>query len=319
MNNYITGLHHVTALTSDPQKNVDFYTGILGLRLVKKTINFDAPDVYHFYYGDETGHPGTILTFFPFAGIPKGRKGKGQLTVTSFSIPEKSIDYWVKRLTKFRVVFENPAQRFDDEVFIYLEDNDGLGIELIANKSDKREGFTYGQIPLEYSVKGFYSVTLSEEGYERTAGLLTEQMDHKLVAEKGNRFRFSATGIPGSFVDVLCTPELLRGTGGSGTVHHVAFATLNDQTQLEFRERLLTKGIVNPTPVIDRQYFHSIYFREPGGVLFEAATSDIGFTIDEAREHLGEKIKLPAWEESNRTEIEKLLTPVTVNTGKFKD
>jgi len=319
MTNHITGLHHVTALTSDPQQNIDFYTGILGLRLVKKTINFDAPDVYHFYYGDEVGHPGTILTFFPFSGLPKGRKGKGQLTVTSFSIPENSLDYWMKRLTKFRIKFENPAERFDDEVFIYFEDQDGLGIELIANKTDKRKGFTYGQIPLEYAVRGFYSVSLSEEGYERTAGLLTEQMDHKLVVEKGNRFRFSPSGQPGSFVDVLCSPESLRGTGGSGTVHHVAFATRNDQTQFEFRETLLSKGIVNPTPVIDRQYFHSVYFREPGGILFEAATSDIGFTLDESKENLGEKLKLPAWEELNRTEIEKLLTPVIVNTGKFKD
>jgi len=319
MTNHITGLHHVTALTSDPQQNIDFYTGILGLRLVKKTINFDAPDVYHFYYGDEVGHPGTILTFFPFSGLPKGRKGKGQLTVTSFSIPENSLDYWMKRLTKFRIKFENPAERFDDEVFIYFEDQDGLGIELVANKTDKRKGFTYGQIPLEYAVRGFYSVSLSEEGYERTAGLLTEQMDHKLVVEKGNRFRFSPSGQPGSFVDVLCSPESLRGTGGSGTVHHVAFATRNDQTQFEFRETLLSKGIVNPTPVIDRQYFHSVYFREPGGILFEAATSDIGFTLDESKENLGEKLKLPAWEELNRTEIEKLLTPVIVNTGKFKD
>lgn len=319
MNNIITGLHHVTALTSDAQQNIDFYTGVLGLRLVKKTINFDAPDVYHFYYGDEVGNPGTILTFFPFSGLPKGRKGKGQLTVTSFSVPENSLDYWMKRLTKFRIKFEDPAERFEDEAFIYFEDNDGLGIELIANKTDKRIGFTYGHIPREFAVKGFYSVSLSEEGYERTAGLLTEQMDHKLVAEKGNRFRFSPSGLPGSFVDVLCSPESLRGNGGSGTVHHVAFATKNDQTQLEFREKLLSKGIVNPTPVIDRQYFHSVYFREPGGILFEAATSDIGFTLDESKESLGQKLKLPSWEEINRNEIEKLLTPVTVDINKFRD
>ena len=318
-NNNITGLHHVTALTSNAQQNVNFYTGILGLRLVKKTINFDAPDVYHFYYGDEVGNPGTILTFFPFAGLPKGRKGKGQLTVTSFSIPENSLDYWLKRLTKFGIPFDNPAERFDSEVFIYFEDRDGLGVELIANKTDSRTGYTHGHIPLEFSIKGFYSVTLSEDGYERTAGLLTEQMDHKLVAEKGNRFRFSPEGKPGSFVDILCTPESLRGNGGSGTVHHVAFATRNDQTQLEFREKLLSKGIVNPTPVIDRQYFHSVYFHEPGGILFEAATSDIGFTLDETREHLGEKLKLPDWEEKNRNEIEKLLTPVVVDISKFKD
>jgi glyoxalase family protein len=319
MSNYITGLHHVTAITSDAQQNVDFYAGILGLRLVKKTVNFDAPDVYHLYYGDEEGQPGTILTFFPFNSISKGRKGKGQLTVTSFSIPENSLDYWVKRLKKFRIPFESPSQRFDNEVFIYFEDQDGLGIELIANKSDSRKGYTYGQIPREHAIKGFYGVALSEEGYERTAGLLTDQMDHKLVSEKGNRFRFSSTGIPGSFVDIVCSPEENRGLGGSGTVHHVAFATQNDRTQLEFREKLLTRGTVNPTPVIDRQYFHSVYFREPGGILFEAATSDIGFTLDEPKEHLGESLKLPSWEEKNRSEIERLLTRIELNIDKFKD
>lgn len=319
MTNNITGLHHVTALTSDAQQNVDFYAGILGLRLVKKTINFDAPDVYHLYYGDEEGQPGTILTFFPFKGIPRGRKGKGQLTVTSFSIPENSLEYWMKRLSKFRIPYEYPAERFDDEVFIYFEDQDGLGIELIANKSDSRKGYTYGQIPIEHAIKGFYSVTLNEEGYERTAGLLSEQMDHKLITEKCNRFRYSTTGVPGSFVDILCSPESMRGMGGSGTVHHVAFATQNDKTQIEFRERLLDKGTVDPTPVIDRQYFHSVYFREPGGILFEAATSDIGFTLDEPKEHLGEKLKLPSWEENNRNEIEKLLTRIELNIDKFRD
>jgi glyoxalase family protein len=319
MSNNISGLHHVTALTSDAQKNVDFYAGILGLRLVKKTINFDAPDVYHLYYGDEEGQPGTILTFFPFNGIPKGRKGKGQLTVTSFSIPENTLDYWTKRLTKFRIPFEAPAGRFDDEQFIYFEDWDGLGIELIANKSDDRKGFSYGQIPIENAIKGFYSVTLSEDGYDSTSGLLVGQMDHKLVKEKGNRFRLSPTGKPGSFVDIISTPESMRGQGGSGTVHHVAFATQNDQTQLEFREKLLSKGTVDPTPVIDRQYFHSIYFREPGGILFEAATSDIGFTLDEQKEHLGEKLKLPPWEESNRSEIERLLSRIELNIDKFRD
>ena len=319
MSNNISGLHHVTALTSDAQQNLDFYAGILGLRLVKKTINFDAPDVYHLYYGDEEGQPGTILTFFPFNGIPRGRKGKGQLTVTSFSIPENSLEYWTKRLTKFRIPFEGPAERFDDEEFIYFEDWDGLGIELIANKSDDRKGYSYGQIPLENAIKGFYSVALSEDGYERTSGLLTGQMDHTLVKEKGNRFRFSTSGKPGSFVDILCAPEAVRGMGGSGTVHHVAFATKNDQTQLEFREKLLSNGTVDPTPVIDRQYFHSVYFREPGGILFEAATSDIGFTLDEQKEHLGEKLKLPPWEETNRSEIERLLKGIELNIDKFRD
>jgi glyoxalase family protein len=319
MNNQITGLHHITAMASDPQKNLDFYAGILGLRLVKKTVNFDATQVYHLYYGNEEGNPGTIITFFPFPGLIQGRKGKGQLTVTSFSIPEKSLNYWMKRLDKFKVAYEKPQERFENELYIYFEDWDGLGIELVANSMDERTGWTYGHIPQEYSVKGFYNISLSEEGYERTAGLLTEQMDHKKLAEKSNRFRFSASGKPGDFVDILCNPDSLRGLSGTGTVHHVAFATPNDETQSKFCEKIMSKSSLNITPVLDRQYFHSVYFREPGGVLFEVATNPPGFGIDEPKEHLGESLKLPAWEEPNRKEIEMLLAPVKLNLDKFKD
>lgn len=316
--NPITGLHHVTALSSDPQKNLDFYSGILGLRLVKKTINFDAPDVYHLYYGDETGMPGTIMTFFPIPGLPKGRKGQGQLTETAFSIPENSLDYWMKRLDKFGVPYKEPQQRFDNEVFVYLEDFDGLGIELVASAEDSRKGFSYGHIPDEYSILGFHGVSLSEEGYERTAALLTENMDHRLIAEKGNRFRFSASGKPGDFVDVLCSPDSMRGLSGSGTVHHVAFATANDQTQQEARKKLISAGL-NTTPMLDRQYFHSIYFREPGGILFEIATSDIGFEIDEKRSELGMSLKLPPWQEVSRTRIENGLQPIELNIKSYQD
>lgn len=316
MSNKINGLHHVTAIASDAQKNVDFYAGILGLRMVKKTINFDAPDVYHLYYGDEAGAPGTILTFFPYPGLVRGRKGKGQLTVTSFSIPGNSLDFWVQRLTRFGISTSEPQQRFDNEVFVYLEDFDGLGIELVANDSDMRKGFSYGQIPDEHAVKGFYGVTLAEEGYERTAGLLTTQMDHRLIVEKGNRFRFSPTGKPGDFVDIMCSPDHMRGLSGSGTVHHLAFATTNDLTQSEVREDLLSSGY-NVTPILDRQYFHSIYFREPGGVLFEVATTDIGFTFDEPLDKLGESLKLPPWQEANRKNIEAHLTPIQLNPQKY--
>lgn len=318
MSNKITGLHHVTALASDAQKNLDFYAGILGLRMVKKTVNFDAPDVYHLYYGDETGAPGTIMTFFPIKGLTKGRKGKGQMTVTSFSIPENSLEYWMKRLDKFNITYSHPQERLENEVFIYFEDNDGLGVELVANKIDVRKGFTYGQIPDEHAVKGFYGVSLAEEGYERTAGLLIGQMDHKLVLEKGDRFRFSATGNAGDFVDILCSPEDVRGLGGSGTIHHLAFATQNDQSQLTVREELQSKGL-NVTPVMDRQYFHSIYFREPGGILFEVATSDIGFTLDETVAQLGGELKLPTWEESNRKTIEAGLKPISFDFKKYMD
>lgn len=317
MSKLVTGLHHITALASEAQKNVNFYAGILGLRLVKKTINFDAPEVYHLYYGNEQGSPGTILTFFPYPGIPAGRKGKGQLTVTSFSIPENSMDYWMKRLDKFNIGYEGPQQRFD-ELVLYFEDHDGLGLELVANKNDQRPGFTYGNIPAEFAIKGFYGMTLSEECYEKTAGLLVGQMDHALIAEKGNRFRYSASGKPGDFVDILCNPEALKGLAGYGTIHHVAFATANDASQLQAREKLLAFGL-NVTPVIDREYFHSIYFREPGGVLFEIATLPPGFAIDEPLEHLGEALKLPPWEEQNRVRIEKTLSPVHLDIKRYAD
>lgn len=313
----VTGLHHITALSSDPQKTVNFYAGILGLRLLKKTINFDAPEVYHLYFGNEIGSPGTILTFFPYQGISKGRKGKGQLTVTSFSIPENSMQYWMKRLSQFDVKYEQPQQRFD-ELVLYFEDHDGLGLELVANKIDERPGFTYGHIPVEHAIKGFYGMTLSEECYEKTADLLTEQMDHTLIAEKENRYRYSASDVPGNFVDVLCNPDGLRGIGGYGTVHHVAYATVNNATQLEARAKLLKFGL-NVTPVLDRQYFHSIYFREPGGVLFEIATVLPGFAIDEPLEHLGESFKLPSWEEPNRRNIEKNLPPIHLDINKYAD
>lgn len=318
MNNYIKGLHHVTALTSDAQKNVDFYAGILGLRLVKKTINFDAPDIYHLYYGNETGDPGTILTFFPFKGMVRGRKGTGQVTVTTFSVPQGALQYWIKRLNTFDIPVKGPDERFGEQ-FLYFEDYDGLGIELIAPENDPRESFTYGHIPLEYSIKGFHSVTLTVEDKEKTTWLLTNHMDHRFVASDQNRYRYSVNNKPGSIIDLLESPDSKRGIGGFGTVHHVAFATPDDKSQLEFRKNLLEKPLVDPTPVVDRQYFHSVYFREPGGVLFEAATCDIGFTLDEMPDHLGENLKLPPWEEQNRSEIENHLDPVNLNIEKFRD
>jgi glyoxalase family protein len=312
----VNGIHHVTALASGPQDNVNFYAGILGLRLVKKTINFDAPDVYHFYYGNEIGAPGTILTFFPYGGLVRGRHGKGQLTVTSFSIPRNSLSYWMERLTKFKIPFQQTQERFG-EGFIYLEDHDGLGIELIESDKDPRPGFSYGSIDEKYSIRGFHSITLSEDGYEKTAGLLTTYMDHDKIAEAGNRFRYSASGSIGDIVDIVCEPERMRGLQGAGTVHHVAFSTNDDDTIVQMQQRLL-KANANVTQVLDRQYFHSIYFREPGGVLFEIATNPPGFAIDEEQAHLGEALKLPSWQEANRAEIEHGLVPVEVDWKKFR-
>lgn len=317
MNQLITGIHHVTALAGDAQRNLDFYGGMLGIRLVKKTINFDAPEVYHFYYGDEAGLPGSIITFFPYKGIAGGRHGKGMLNTTTFSVPAASLNYWLTRLAKFNVATKPPAERFGQEVVVYMEDPDGLGLELVFNDNDTRPGFTYGHIPAEYAIKGFYNVEIWEEGYERTAAVLTEQLDHTLIAEKGNRFRFAATDTPGNYVDIVCAPDSLKGLGGGGTVHHIAFSTPNGDTQTLVREKIV-KRMLNPSPILDRQYFESVYFREPGGVLFEVATEGPGFAIDESKEQLGETLRLPKWYEQYRGEIEKAVTPVTLNLEQYR-
>lgn len=317
MDPLIKGIHHVTALAGDPQRNLDFYGGILGIRLVKKTINFDAPEVYHFYYGDEAGLPGSIMTFFPYQGIAGGRHGKGMLNTTTFSVPAASLDYWLERLKKFNVATKPPAERFGEEVVVYMEDPDGLGLELVFNDNDSRPGFTYGHIPAEHAIKGFYNIEIWEEGYERTAGILTEQLDHTLIAEKGNRFRFAATDAPGNYVDIICAPDSLKGLSGGGTVHHIAFSTPNGETQTLVREKIV-KRMLNPSLILDRQYFQSVYFREPGGVLFEVATAGPGFGIDESKEHLGETLQLPKWYEQYRGEIEKAVTPVTLNLEQYR-
>ena len=316
MDQLITGIHHITALAGDAQPNIDFYCGILGLRLVKKTINFDAPEVYHFYYGNETGQPGTILTFFPYQGLTGGRHGKGMLNTTSFSLDSSSLNYWEERLKKYNISYKGPSDRFE-EVFIYLEDRDGLGLELVFTNKDDRPGFTYGNIPLEHSIKGFYGAELWIEGYERSAALLTEQMDHVKIGEKGNRFRYAASDKPGNYIDLVCTPDSMRGLSGAGTVHHIAFSTPDAKSQSEVRVKIAQR-MLNPTPVLDRNYFTSIYFREPGGVLFEVATAGPGFMVDETKEDLGTSLKLPDQYESYRGQIEKAVVPVTLNLEKYK-
>ena len=317
MSTLISGIHHVTALCSDAQDNIDFYAGILGMHLVKRTVNFDAPEIYHFYYGDESGTPGSILTFFPYQGLVRGRHGKGMLNTSSFSVPLSSLSYWMGRLKKFGVNFKDPIERFGSEIVIYFEDGDGLGLELVFNDNDGRPGWSKGTVPAEYAIRGFYNVEIWEEGYERTAGLLTESLDHQLIMEKGNRFRFAATNAPGNYVYLVCMPESLRGLSGSGTVHHLAFATQAPEAQLAIRERLLG-GKFNPTPVLDRNYFTSIYFREPGGVLFEVATAGPGFSVDEQSDKLGETLKLPQQYEGRRGQLEKSLQPIRLHPGDYR-
>ncbi len=316
MNKNITGIHHITAMAGDSQKNIDFYTGILGLRFIKKTVNFDAPDVYHFYYGDESGTPGTILTFFPFENARQGRHGLGMVNTTSFSVPYESLAYWEARLKRFNIPHKDAQERLGKEVFIYFEDTDGLGLELVFTESDYRVPFTYGHIPETYAIRGFFGAEIWADGYERTAALLTNQMDHVLIAERGNRFRFAATDAPGNYIDILVQSDKQRGLGGSGTVHHIAFSTPGIETQLKVRE-LISQRDLSPTGVIDRQYFESIYFREPSGVLFEVATAGPGFTIDEPLDTLGQGLKLPPQYEAFRDQLEKNLKPIVLNPEKY--
>lgn len=314
--NLIKGLHHITALTSDAQKNLDFYAGILGLRFVKRTINYDAPDIYHLYYGDESGSPGSVLTFFPYPGMRKGKKGNGQATVISFSVNENALDYWSKRLSFFNVNVKGPRQRYWEN-YLSFEDYDGLSLELVATADDDRKGYDSENIPPEYEIKGFYSVLLKVDNYDDTANFLASQMDYSLIAEDENRFRFGTEKRYG-YVDLEISTGEPYGLNGSGSVHHVAFATENDDSQSKFRSVLLENGTVSPTEVIDRQYFKSVYFREPGGVLFEVATMNPGFTIDESADELGQKLMLPPWVEKNRSRIEANLPELNLDTEKYR-
>jgi glyoxalase family protein len=311
MDREISGLHHVTAIAGDPQRNLDFYAGLLGLRLVKRTINFDDPGTYHFYFGDSRGTPGTILTFFPWPGARRGHRGVGQIEATAFAISPDSVGYWLDRFKEQHVTAEKTPTRFGEEV-IRLTDPDGLLLELIASPSRAPfEPWPDGPVPDEHALHGFHSVSAALEGYERTARLLTESFGYRVVKESGNRFRFASSDddAPGRIVDLLCLPDTGPGRVAAGSVHHIAFRARNDEEQLKWREHLVDLGY-NVTPVIDRPYFHSIYFREPGGILFEIATEPPGFTLDEKLDELGMHLRLPQWMESARSQIERVLPPI---------
>jgi glyoxalase family protein len=308
MSSKIPGLHHVTAIASDPQRNLDFYIRLLGLRFVKRTVNFDDPGTYHFYFGDRRGTPGTILTFFPWPGARRGIRGTGQVEATAFAISPDSIGYWLERLKQHRVAAERTPTRFGEEV-IRLVDPDGLLIELIASESHgKIDPWTDSPVEAEHAIRGFHSVSAALEGYERTARLLTDSFGYRLVDESGSRFRFASgdDSAPGRIVDLLCQPDMAIGRVAAGSVHHIAFRAKDEAEQLQWRQHLVDLGY-NVTPVVDRTYFHSIYFREPGGVLFEIATEPPGFTLDEKLEELGMHLHLPPWMESARSQIEEIL------------
>ncbi len=311
MEKKVAGLHHVTAIASDPQRNLDFYVGLLGLRFVKRTVNFDDPGTYHFYFGDRRGIPGTILTFFPWPGARRGIRGIGQIEATAFAISPDSVGYWLERLKQHHVTAERTLPRFREEVIRFI-DPDGLLLELIVSDSPARvEPWPDSPILPEHALHGFHSVSATLEGYEKTARLLTDSFGYRLVEQSGNRFRFVSPddSAPGRIVDLLCMPDGRPGNVAAGSVHHIAFRTRNDAEQLQWREHLVELGY-NVTPVIDRIYFHSIYFREPGGILFEIATEPPGFTLDETLEKLGTGLRLPPWMESARSQIERVLPPI---------
>ena len=308
----IRGLHHVTAIASDPQRNLDFYAGLLGLRLVKRTVNFDDPQTYHLYYGDEVGTPGSIMTFFPWPGARRGRAGAGQVAVVSFAILPSSIGFWVERLLRHGVAYEQPVRRGGGphaEQVIALRDNDGLMLELVASSAAEARPAWGGApgIAREQAIHGFHGVTLWIDRPEATERVLTDTMGFTPLREEGTTRRYTiGDHLPGTFVDVRAVGGFGVGASGAGTVHHVAFALESDEGELAMRDRVSAAGLA-PTPVIDRNYFHSVYFREPGHVLFELATNPPGFAIDEPPERLGERLMLPPQYEPHRAEIESVL------------
>ena len=308
----ILGIHHVTAIAGDPQRNIDFYAGVLGLRLVKLTVNYDDPTTYHLYYGDGQGHPGTIITFFPWPGAMRGRIGTGQLTVTSFAVPESSLGYWKERLTERGTLVQEARSEFGERL-LFFTDPDGLQLELVATPhANPDRVWNQGPVPMDLAIRGFHHVTLSENGYERTASLLTDTLGFKRVQVQGSRFRYAAgSGLPGTIVDLICAPEGRPGRVAVGTVHHVAWRTPTNEQQAEWRETIRDLQY-NVTPIIDRTYFHSIYFREPGGVLFEIATDPPGFAVDEPAEKIGTSLVLPTWLESERRELQRVLPQIRV-------
>jgi len=314
------GIHHITAIAGDPQRNLDFYTETLGLRLVKRTVNFDDPGSYHFYFGDNIGSPGTIITFFPWPGARRGARGSGQVTTVSFAVPHNAIAFWKERLRANHVIAEEIGGRFGSNALRFL-DPDGMRLELIAthvipsgaegSRGSCLKDSTAGSLDVarDDRIGGFAAPTLEVRKREKTENLLTEILGFEFVAEENNRRRFRGSGSNASAEIDLVSSEAGFGQIAVGAVHHIAFRAANDEEQLRVREQLVARSL-NVTPVIDRQYFHSIYFREPNGILFEIATDEPGFLIDESADELGETLKLPPIYEPNRDEIEHVLPTI---------
>ncbi|HSA57088.1 MAG TPA: ring-cleaving dioxygenase [Gemmatimonadaceae bacterium] len=305
MEKLVRSLHHVTATVTDAQEDLDFYTGALGQRLVKKTVNFDNHHVYHFYYGNEAGTPGTIMTTFPYKGmgVRVGTKGAGQITVTSFSVPASALGFWRQRLAQQGIAFRDEGTPFGEEV-VRVQDPSGLELRLVGSAADPRPPWVLEDIGAERAIRGIHGVSLLVREPAKTIRFLQEMFDAAVVSEGAGATRVGVNGdAPGHLVEVVRGADAPEAINGLGTVHHVAFAVPDEDAQLRMRDELIRRGF-RVTPVMDRQYFKSIYFREPNGVLFEIATEPPGFTADEPLAALGTTLKLPPWEEPHRAAIE---------------
>jgi glyoxalase family protein len=304
----VSGLHHVTAIAGKALQNFDFYTQVLGLRFVKRTVKFDDPTTYHFYYGDETGRPGTILTFFPWEHAAEGRGGVGQTHQTSFRVPARSLGYWTQRFVEKGVAFEPLEKRFGESVLAF-SDPDGMSLALVGVPDAENEpSWSNGDIPADNAIRGFHGVTLLLDDAAKSGAILTDVFDFKEVAREGSVIRYRASEAEvGNIVDIYEANGFLPGRQGRGSVHHIAFRAANDAEQAEMARKLVTQHRLHPTEQRDRNYFRSVYFREPGGVLFEIATDIPGFAVDEPVDSLGKALKLPAFLEAHRKDIEKVL------------
>lgn len=303
----ILGLHHITAIAGNAKRNLDFYTQVLGLRLLKKTVNFDDPGTYHFYFGDEAGTPGTILTFFPWEGIVPGRRGTRMATEIGYAVSAGSFDFWQQRFAEYHITHNKPAEKFGEPYLTFL-DPDGLKLELtVPQAPDNRSPWVMPHVPAAVALRGFHSITLTLAAIEPTAAILTEVFGYQLIEQHVNRYRFKTDAIPtAAVVDLVAVPGEKPGHVAGGTIHHVAFRVQNNDVLRQYREKIVRRGL-NITEQIDRNYFYSLYFREPGGVLFELATDNPGFTADEPLAELGTHLMLPPQYERRRAEIEKAL------------
>ena len=304
------GIHHISAIVGNPQENVDFYAGILGMRLVKKTVNFDDPGTYHLYFGDETGSPGTIMTFFPWPTAFRGRIGDGQVGVTSYAVPEGSLSFWKERLEHFGVPFVE-VERFG-ELYIQLDDPHGLHIELVERAEGKHSEWTFAGVLPETAIKGFAGATLYSSSPQQTADVLTQVMGLELIAREGEYIRFKSPAAIGNIIDLKTVPGR-RGAMGPGTVHHIAWRAKDQPEHLQWQDHVMQHGL-RVTEVKDRYYFNAIYFPEPGGILFEIATDPPGFSVDEKPEMLGKQLMLPPQYEHLRDEMEHKLPVLQVRS-----